>query len=113
MKRLVGLYKRRRRTFKRRFIQIMKKLNPRVKTYLSFSNFGLSVAKVKKGSQELVDRTPFDEQLRILRRILLKRDQFYDKEAPDEACQALSINSWAQKRTLNALVNKGKIKQET
>ena len=74
MKRLVGLYKRRRRTFKRRFTQIMNKLNPRVKTYLGFSNFGLSAAKVKKGTEQLVDRTPFDEQLRLLRRILLKRD---------------------------------------
>ena len=38
MKQVVGLFKRRRLTFKRRFIQIMKKLNKRVSIYLSFGS---------------------------------------------------------------------------
>lgn len=37
---MVGLFKRRRRTFQRRFIQVMKKLNPRITLYLAYGSQG-------------------------------------------------------------------------
>ena len=62
MKRLIGLFKRRRRTFKRRFVQIMRKINPRISVYLSLGAMGFAADKKKKKSGDLdADLTPFDE----------------------------------------------------
>ena len=96
MKQLIGLYKRRRKTFKRRFTAIMKKVNPRISVYLSFGSMGFGAGK-KKDNNELTEMTPFEEQLAILRRILLKREQFYDRSVDIEKeaqHQALNIKSY-------------------
>jgi len=62
MKKLIGLFKRRRRTFKRRFVQIMRKINPRITVYLSLGGMGFGGGKDKKKSNDLdADLTPFDE----------------------------------------------------
>ena len=62
MKKLIGLFKRRRRTFKRRFVQIMRKINPRISVYLSLGAMGFGADKDKKKNGDLdADLTPFDE----------------------------------------------------
>ena len=84
MKQVVGLFKRRRMTFKRRFIQIMKKMNKRVSIYLSFGQMG------GNDSNAL-----FLEQLSLMRRIMIKSEHAYDKdEPPDKKYKALNTNSW-------------------
>lgn len=73
MKKMVGLFKQRRRTFKRRFTQIMKKLNPRVIQYMSYGS------GPETGSYSGKSQDRYKQQLTLLRKILLKKDFLYNK----------------------------------
>ena len=105
MKQMIGLFKRRRRTFKRRFIQIMRQLNPRISIYLTFGTIGAASGNV----QDL-----FLEQLNVLRRIMIKKDSLYNRnEAPNQQYSALTAQSWRQKQVLNQLDARGRLRQPT
>jgi hypothetical protein len=102
MKQVVGLFKRRRLTFKRRFIQIMKRMNKRISIYLTFGSMS------GNDSQAL-----FFEQLAIMRRIMIKSECLYDKdEPPDKKYNALNVQSWRQKQMLQHIGKKGRLKQQ-
>lgn len=100
---MIGLFKRRRKTFQRRFIQIMKKMNPRINLYLTFGAMG--------GDGGTTIQDLFQEQLAILRRIMLKKDFMYDKSAADQKVPALSLDSWRQKQILHQVNCNGRIQQ--
>jgi len=102
MKEMVGIYKKRRGTFKRRLMKVMKSMNPKITNYF----------QQLAGERQAVD--PFQEQLDVLKQILFKKLDKYEvsEDADYNQSYKLEVDAIDQKKRLVAWQSKCRIKSE-
>lgn len=100
MKEMVGIYKKRRSTFKRRLMKVMKNINPKITSYF----------QQMAGERQAID--PFQEQLGLLQQILFKKLDKYEtaEDADYNQSYQLEVKAIDQKKRLIAWQSKCRIK---